>query len=395
LSFDQQGNLNQIANLQAKKSTLIKQSFCYYNSFQGNNSEPEFQPSGAYIFRPLSNTPTCLTASNFTVYRGLQFDEITQTFNDWITQKIRLYTGADHAEFNWQVGPIDVTNQIGKEVIVRFDSDLDSQATFYTDSNGREVLKRVRDFRPSWNFTQSEPVAGNYYPVNSRIFIRDVKEDSQLTLVTDRSEGGSSVQDGSLELMLHRITLNDDSLGVGEPLNEKGSDGKGLVVNGKVRLVFSSVAASARIHRQLAHAVNSGPVAMFVGSYARQVGAWGTGGVELPANLHLLTLMNDVEAGGNVVLARVEHFYEEGEDAEMSVEVVVDVRKVFGRVVNVVGVEEMALGGNMGVGELDERLEWRREGGPVAGGRPREKGFVFAFRPMQIRTFRLWYEDRI
>lgn len=28
------------------------------------------------------------------------------------------------------------------------------------------------DYRPSWKFNQTEPVAGNYYPINSRIYIK-------------------------------------------------------------------------------------------------------------------------------------------------------------------------------------------------------------------------------
>uniref|UniRef100_A0A4W3IN81 Lysosomal alpha-mannosidase-like n=1 Tax=Callorhinchus milii TaxID=7868 RepID=A0A4W3IN81_CALMI len=70
-----------------------------------------------------------------------------------------------------------------------------------------------RDYRPTWHFNQTEPVAGNYYPVNTRIFIRDGK--FQLSVLTDRSQGGSSIEDGSLELMVHRRLIFDDGRGWG------------------------------------------------------------------------------------------------------------------------------------------------------------------------------------
>ena len=44
---------------------------------------------------------------------------------------------------------------------------------FYTDSNGRQMMERKRDYRPTWTLNVTEPVAGNYYPINSRIFIKD------------------------------------------------------------------------------------------------------------------------------------------------------------------------------------------------------------------------------
>lgn len=42
---------------------------------------------------------------------------------------------------------------------------------FYTDSNGREMLRRVRDSRPTWDLEVIEPVAGNFYPVTSAIYL--------------------------------------------------------------------------------------------------------------------------------------------------------------------------------------------------------------------------------
>ena len=39
-------------------------------------------------------------------------------------------------------------------------------------------------------------------------------------MLTDRAQGGGSLQSGQLEVMLHRRTLFDDQRGVAEPLNE-------------------------------------------------------------------------------------------------------------------------------------------------------------------------------
>ena len=52
----------------------------------------------------------------------------------------------------------------GKEVVLQFNSQLRSGGTFFTDSNGREMIKRQRNARgPSYPPYQiGEPVAGNY-----------------------------------------------------------------------------------------------------------------------------------------------------------------------------------------------------------------------------------------
>jgi lysosomal alpha-mannosidase len=106
-------------------------------------------------------------------------------FSEWASQEISLYDDTESVEVEWTVGPIPTNDNIGKEIILRYDTDIQSQAKFYTDANGREVLERTRDYRPTWNYTVIEPVSGNYYPINSRIWIKDTSR--QLTVLTGKN----------------------------------------------------------------------------------------------------------------------------------------------------------------------------------------------------------------
>ena len=105
--------------------------------------------------------------------------------SDWASQEINLYDDTESVEIEWTVGPVPIDDNIGKEIILRYDTDIQSQAKFYTDANGREVLERIRDYRSTWNYTISEPVSGNYYPINSRIWIKDTNR--QLTVLTGKT----------------------------------------------------------------------------------------------------------------------------------------------------------------------------------------------------------------
>ena len=64
------------------------------------------------------------------------------------------------------------------------------------------MVRRVVDQRgPAYPqpYNVSEPVAGNYYPVNSAIAVQDGS--TQLAVVTDVTMGGASLRDGELELI--------------------------------------------------------------------------------------------------------------------------------------------------------------------------------------------------
>lgn len=421
LDFDSFGNLIQIRNFNQSRNASLAQSFCFYKSMPGDNENPDHQASGAYIFRPLNNTPECLSVKEYKIFSGNQFGEVHQIFNDWISQTIRVYEGAQHAEFEWQVGPIDIEDNYGKEVIMRFQSNLNSASFFYTDSNGREIMERELDFRPTWNLNQTEPVAGNYLPINSFLIIRDEALNKksekkqvndylrQITLINDRSQGGSSLSEGGLELMLHRRTLFDDDLGVDEPLNETVFNKQGLVIKGVVFMVFGVIDSSYRIHRPLAHRINNRPLITFSNEVSakenfKYLSGWSAfgGSPGLPENLHLLTFskeFQDNNLGLNSVLVRIEHFYEKGEDDFLSQPVTVNLRDVFKASFNFIGVEELALGANMPVDELNERLKWNPSSNRHFGRKIdiskskaiKSDDFNFTFNPMQIRTFRLYF----
>jgi lysosomal alpha-mannosidase len=95
-----------------------------------------------------------------------------------------------------------LSDKIGKEIISRFHIPFyKNNQTFYTDSNGREMLKRVLNYRPSFSLKENvENVSGNYYPITSRISLTDLQ--TRFSILNDRSQGGSSLQDGEIELMV-------------------------------------------------------------------------------------------------------------------------------------------------------------------------------------------------
>lgn len=134
--------------------------------------------------------------------------------------RIRYYD--ESASSEWEVYLAGLPNdKQGREVTVNWKAyDVHNNNTFYTDSNGLEMQERILNYRPSFNFSSFENISGNYYPVNSAIAIVDSKAQLQLTILNDRSQGGSVVEDGRIELMQNRRLFFDDGRGVEEALNE-------------------------------------------------------------------------------------------------------------------------------------------------------------------------------
>ena len=166
--------------------------------------------------------------------------------------------------------------------------------------------------------------------------------------------------DGSIEIMVHRRILHDDSLGVSEALNETAY-GKGLVVTGKHHIFVASPSNSARLHRIAAQHLYMHPLATYSlpnASYenfstsVRQ--SWSALTDSLPMNVHLLTFdqLNFKE-----YLVRVEHYFELNEDDAYSKSVTVDLQIIFNSIGPITEIVELTLNANLPLSEL-HRLDW-------------------------------------
>lgn len=120
--------------------------------------------------------------------------------------------------------PDTLKKHTNEEVVLKVKhSGIDNRATFYTDANGLFMQKRVLDY--FYASEQPKKVEKNYYPVNSAIFIEDWFESPgeeeaglRMTVMNDRSQGGSSLRKGEVEIMINRKTWFDDNRGSYEPL---------------------------------------------------------------------------------------------------------------------------------------------------------------------------------
>lgn len=381
-TFDKNGLLQ---SLQGNGQSInVAQNFYEYEAALGDNREFKNRSSGAYIFRPNGTEASpIVTKATIRVINGPIVDEVQQKFNDWISQVVRIYKDENIVELEWLVGDIPIDDKTGREIVSRFDTDIRTGGVFYTDSNGREMLKRQRDHRDTWALNLTEKIAGNYYPVTAKIAIED--DQKRFAVLNDRSQGGSSLADGSVELMVHRRLLHDDAFGVDEALNETAF-GKGLIVRGRHYIVFGSkdksIKPSVEANERFVQLnkllpgwlffskANKLTYADWMDSYKNIVSTNGltfvircahkmtlfddivlfqysAQSLSLPQNVHVLTFEPWKDGS---ILIRFEHILGKGEDAEYSKTVTFNFQDVF-RDLGVSSIQETTLAANQWLSE--------------------------------------------
>jgi lysosomal alpha-mannosidase len=395
ISFDENGQLYQLQDLQSPQQDIynISQSFLWYKGA----SNLFKQASGAYIFRPQPNTTAeeILIGGSQVVTHVVQndlFQEVQQTFNivpNWVTQSVRLYNNKPYVEFEYTVGPLpsDLVNLTSHEVITRYtvnsvnDISFTNNGMFTTDANGRQYIKRTRDSASDYTYDNSEPIASNYYPINSRIILTDENKIKSLVVLTDRSQAGGSLEDGQLEILVHRRDFFDDGFGVDEPLNEPGRDNRGLIIRGRHWLILTDKGNATKMARTFAQDLFYSPIVTFsqyssvnayTSSYLTQFSGLSK---PFPDNVNLLTLK---QLSPTSVLIRVEHIFQKNEDTLLdcgnvlgcSAPVKLNLSEYF-NTFNIISAKELTLAGNDWINNSDIDIT----------------GIVL--NPMEIRTFQL------
>jgi len=219
-----------------------------------------------------------------------------------------------------------------------------------TDSNGRGIIQRTRNFRETWDLDiTTEPISANYYPLNSRIGIRD--DDNDLWVMTDRSEGATSMKSGEIEIMVHRRLLRDDSFGVGEALDEQAF-GEGLVVRGKHRVLLCAAGNNCLLESALiAENLFAEPVLQFGEACFEQLfedrGSRKMKSIELPKSIKLLSME---KFAPSQILVRLENLDLSGERETINLE------DLFPEM-TIKSIEERTLDGNVAKSDIN-RVSW-------------------------------------
>ena len=228
------------------KDTSFSLSHVYYTSYTGNNSDvrpTRSNPDGAYIFAPSENEYQHIDidksksfiqksdAFTFIVLRYINTSYLIISINNSNSNEISIESIFD---------PISPQSKDGKNFVLNIKTNLNNINTeynkpeIYTDSQGLNMLKRVKDIHTNYTYTVQEKVTSNFYPIASCVGMKDNKQQQMFTVYCDRGQGVGVINDGEIQILCHRFSTKDDWKGVAEGLYENSSMNRFFSVKHKV-----------------------------------------------------------------------------------------------------------------------------------------------------------------
>eukprot|EP00163_Fabomonas_tropica_P030317 TRINITY_DN6798_c0_g1_i2.p1 TRINITY_DN6798_c0_g1~~TRINITY_DN6798_c0_g1_i2.p1 ORF type:complete len:416 (-),score=118.66 TRINITY_DN6798_c0_g1_i2:100-1347(-) len=381
VTFNANGVISNITDKRTGVTKQLSQQLMSYASYDGVGTD-----SGAYVFRPNGPASNIATgAVQVTVTQGKYISEVYQVFATNYTQVVRLYNGLGSAdistkvEFTHHVGPL-VPNT---EIISRFESGLNSGDVFYTDSNGVTMHKRkvVQGL--------DQPIAGNYFPMVMTSYIQDTSADLQLTLLSERAHGFTSLKSGEMEVMIHRRTAQSDGKGPALPDSD-------ALYHVQFNLILGKIEESNRRRHRTAYALNFPPLLAYSASPVSAASAWSSYKTSFtglkqafPENV-FLTSYRKTNNTSPLSIVRVNHLYQTGEDSSLSAPVTLDLSQYIAAA-SVSNTEERTLATGWPASRFSQQWSWKsnlpqtpaKKDAFHAG----QEAFSVTVQPTDVRTF--------
>jgi lysosomal alpha-mannosidase len=133
-------------------------------------------------------------------YFGKQDPDFEGKIMEKVIVHVSIDPELDVLKFEVDLGSLPNAAYDGHEVVVNFHVDnFFNNQTFYTDSNGLDMQKRILNFRPTWDIQldyndsnralnhTNDNITANFYPINSAISMKDIYSERVFTVMNDRS----------------------------------------------------------------------------------------------------------------------------------------------------------------------------------------------------------------
>lgn len=296
-----------------------------------------------------------------------------------ISIRMRLYAAENFMRIYSGAGPFLNPGNQSMDAILRLETGIANNGTWATDSNGLEMLPRVRNARPWWSgayLDSNDPVSSNYYPITAGISMSDVDTGVTLSLLPSLvSHGGASMADGELEILVNRAVMN------GQAQQQTGN--RHTTVLDVLTLHGDAMTSTSAMRPLMTHLANplmvlATPIPAGQQPPSNRIPPFAPLAADLPASLEVLTLQllppgmnvssasmpsasspstaagSEVPPGGlpaagddplssSVLLLRLRHIYTVGEDDQLAQPVTIDIAAMLAPRWSVIGVTETTL----------------------------------------------------
>ena len=211
------GNGNLIFDCNNLKFTKDKNEFSlthgFYTSYDGSNSNirPEkSNPDGAYIFAPCENelqTYESIDKNKSFYQQNEHFTSIVLRYpNSYLiitieNNNLKIYT---ESIFD----PIPRRTDKGFNYLLVLDSNINNinkeynQPQIFTDSQGINMMQRIKDTRPNYKYELTEKVSSNFYPITSVVSLYETEnKKNKISIYSDRAQSAGVVKNGQIQLI--------------------------------------------------------------------------------------------------------------------------------------------------------------------------------------------------